>query len=460
MTAGSNLQKTGPAAALATLECAAVVCVHFAAHSRLHVAPPLHIVFCLLFMASWLATATHRGLWSYHALLDIRALAPALIRAGGCTIVCSVIGLFLFTSTADGLEYLAVVTAGSMAAILSTRAIWKLAASCLNTIGVIKRHALIVGANERTRRLARTLARRGHVEGVVDDNAEHAATIDAPYLGPMAALDLVLITNKIGEVFVGLDPDTQHPIVERAIRVAEAHGTPVHVCAEFFCLRWARKKAHFVGDIPLLGITTVPDNRLLLAIKRTIDVGGALLLLIVLAPAFLTVAALIKLDSRGPVLFSQERIGRNRRRFRMLKFRSMVYNAQNMRSQLETLNESSGPVFKIKCDPRVTRFGAFMRKHSIDEFPQLLNVLRGDMSLVGPRPPLPHEVAHYTWQQRRRLSIKPGMTGLWQVSGRNAIDFTDWVKLDLQYIDQWSLWLDFLILIKTIREVIEGRNAA
>jgi len=144
----------------------------------------------------------------------------------------------------------------------------------------------------------------------------------------------------------------------------------------------------------------------------------------------------------------------------MLKFRSMVYNAQNMRSQLETLNESSGPVFKIKCDPRVTRFGAFMRKHSIDEFPQLLNVLRGDMSLVGPRPPLPHEVAHYTWQQRRRLSIKPGMTGLWQVSGRNAIDFTDWVKLDLQYIDQWSLWLDFLILIKTIREVIEGRNAA
>ena len=172
------------------------------------------------------------------------------------------------------------------------------------------------------------------------------------------------------------------------------------------------------------------------------------------------IGLLIKLDSRGPVFFFQERIGQNQRRFRMVKFRTMVPNAEELKKELEALNEADGPVFKIRNDPRLTRIGGFMRKHSIDEFPQLFNVWIGQMSLVGPRPPVLPEVVKYTWAQRRRLSVRPGMTGLWQVSGRSDVGFEEWVGLDLEYIDTWSLWGDLVILFKTFKEVFYGRGAA
>ena len=194
-------------------------------------------------------------------------------------------------------------------------------------------------------------------------------------------------------------------------------------------------------------------------VKRVMDVFLALLLTVVFSPVMLLTAILIKLTSPGPVLFKQERCGLNGRPFMMDKFRSMVDNAEQLRFELESLNEMDGPVFKSSRDPRVTAIGKLIRRFSIDEFPQLYNVLRGDMSLVGPRPPLPQEVSKYKRWQRRRLSMKPGITCLWQISGRNEVSFEDWMKLDLAYIDNWSLLLDLKILLRTVPAVLFGRGA-
>jgi lipopolysaccharide/colanic/teichoic acid biosynthesis glycosyltransferase len=180
-----------------------------------------------------------------------------------------------------------------------------------------------------------------------------------------------------------------------------------------------------------------------------------------LAPVFLIVALLLKFSSGGPIFFRQERMGLNKRRFRILKFRTMVPNAEKMMAELEKHNEVSGPVFKIKDDPRITPLGKFLRRTSIDELPQLFNVLKGDMSLVGPRP-LPirdYEGFNQDWQ-RRRFSVRPGITCLWQVSGRSSIPFEQWMKMDLQYMDEWSLWLDVKILAQTVSAVLKGSGAA
>jgi len=171
------------------------------------------------------------------------------------------------------------------------------------------------------------------------------------------------------------------------------------------------------------------------------------------------VAILIKLDSPGPILFVQERIGMNKRRFKLLKFRSMVADAEEKKASLQTINEMDGPVFKVRDDPRTTRVGRFIRRTSIDELPQLLNVLKGEMSLVGPRPPLPSEVDQYEWANRKRISVMPGITCLWQISGRNDVSFKEWMELDRQYIETWSLWLDLTILAKTIPVVLFGKGA-
>jgi lipopolysaccharide/colanic/teichoic acid biosynthesis glycosyltransferase len=194
--------------------------------------------------------------------------------------------------------------------------------------------------------------------------------------------------------------------------------------------------------------------------KRLFDIASSASALALLAPLLLVAAALVKLTSRGPVLFRQERVGLHGRTFHMLKFRSMIANADALKALLMKDNEQSGPVFKMKRDPRVTAFGRFMRKHSIDELPQLVNVLRGDMSVVGPRPPIPGEVARYEAWQLRRLSVRPGLTCVWQVSGRNDISFREWMLLDMRYIDHWSLAGDFSLIWKTLPVVLTGRGAS
>jgi exopolysaccharide biosynthesis polyprenyl glycosylphosphotransferase len=193
--------------------------------------------------------------------------------------------------------------------------------------------------------------------------------------------------------------------------------------------------------------------------KRAIDIVLAMITLILLSPIFVLVALMIKLDSPGPVFFIQTRVGKWGKLFSCLKLRSMYVDAEARKSELASFNEADGPVFKIKDDPRITRIGRIIRKWSLDEIPQLINVLRGEMSLVGPRPPLPSEVAQYEYYQLRRLDVKPGITGLQQVSGRSNLDFTEWISLDIEYIERRSLWFDMLILLRTIPAVISTRGA-
>ena len=194
-------------------------------------------------------------------------------------------------------------------------------------------------------------------------------------------------------------------------------------------------------------------------IKRVIDVVCSFVGVLVLSPLFIIIAIIIKTTSKGPVFFSQKRVGKNGKEFDMYKFRSMVVNAEELKEKLAAQNEMSGPMFKMKDDPRVTKVGKFIRKTSIDELPQLWNVLKGDMSLVGPRPSLPREVAEFEEWMYRRLEVKPGLTCYWQVSGRNNIDFEDWMKLDIKYVDERSTWIDIKLIFKTVGVLFGDKNA-
>ena len=224
--------------------------------------------------------------------------------------------------------------------------------------------------------------------------------------------------------------------------------------------RFEKELDEAVIDIDLENIQT--NNSIFYIVsKRIIDIIGSLAGLIFLSPLFLIVAILIKLeDPKGKVFFSQERNGKYPATFKMYKFRSMVHNAEELLEKLKDQNEQTGPVFKMKEDPRITRVGKFIRKTSIDELPQLFNVLMGDMSLVGPRPPIPREVEQYTAYQMQRLGVKPGLTCLWQVGGRNSVDFDGWVELDIEYIKNRSLWLDIKLIIKTVFVLFGDINAS
>ena len=195
------------------------------------------------------------------------------------------------------------------------------------------------------------------------------------------------------------------------------------------------------------------------AIKRLIDIICSFVGILVLSPLFIIIAIIIKFTSKGPVFFSQKRVGRNGKEFDMYKFRSMVVNAEELKEKLAAQNEMSGPMFKMKDDPRVTKVGKFIRKTSLDELPQLWNVLKGDMSLVGPRPSLPKEVAQFDEWMYKRLEVKPGLTCYWQVSGRNNIDFEDWMKLDIRYVDERNLWIDIKLIFKTVGVLFGDKNA-
>ena len=285
-----------------------------------------------------------------------------------------------------------------------------------------------------------------------------AARLD-PNNNLLTELPVLLHRLPVGCVIFNVS-QTAFSEIEKAILACEVEGVEAWLVADFVKTSIARATVDDFYGKPLLIFSTTPETSWQLACKRLIDIVGALIGLAVLGPlVLLPVAIIIKLTSPGPILFGQKRSGLHGRLFTMYKFRSMVTNAEMLRAELEAYNEMSGPVFKMKDDPRVTPFGRFLRRTSIDEFPQLWNVLVGDMSLVGPRPPIPTEVQHYNPWHRRRLSMKPGLTCIWQISGRNKIGFDQWMQLDLQYIDNWSLWLDLKILARTLPVVLTGLGA-
>ncbi|MCU1245861.1 MAG: UDP-glucose:undecaprenyl-phosphate glucose-1-phosphate transferase, partial [Acidobacteria bacterium] len=242
--------------------------------------------------------------------------------------------------------------------------------------------------------------------------------------------------------------------------LCEELGVRTRVAMNFFQNRVARIEIEELEGVPFLTFTTTPSNESQLALKRLLDIAVSMTTLFIAAPIILLVSLAIRFSSPGSVFFKQKRIGLNGRMFTLYKFRTMINDAHARRSEVEHLNEMTGPVFKSRSDPRVTPVGRVLRKFSLDELPQLWNVFKGDMSLVGPRPPIPEEVAEYHRWHRRRLSMKPGLTCLWQVSGRNNVDFDRWMQMDLQYIDNWSPSLDLKILLRTIPAVLLGKGAS
>jgi len=247
--------------------------------------------------------------------------------------------------------------------------------------------------------------------------------------------------------------------IEPLVLHCEREGVRTRVHLNFLKATSSSVHLEHLNEFPLLTFSTGPQDELQLLAKRVADLALALFLLIVLAPLMLVIALLVRFTSAGPILYRQTRCGLGGRRFTVLKFRSMVQNAEQLRPGMEHLNEADGPVFKIADDPRVTPIGRWLRHTSLDELPQLWNILRGDMSFVGPRPPIPEEVEKYESWQRRRLRMRPGLTCLWALEGRSQLNFDRWMQLDLSYIDRWSLWLDAQIFLKTIPHVLFGRGA-
>jgi exopolysaccharide biosynthesis polyprenyl glycosylphosphotransferase len=322
------------------------------------------------------------------------------------------------------------------------------------------RHIVIVGELREATDLAERFEKESNFGYRVLDIIAPGDLPEIAESAVVSKLESVMSQQAVDEVLVILPPKRYGPLIEKIVGRCEEEGVIVRVRAEMFELQTAKAYADEMEGLPILTIRSGPEDDWRLAAKRLIDALGSLILLLMLAPLFALTALVIKLDSPGPIFFAQERVGLNKRRFRMLKFRTMVNGAEKQQAALEKLNEAEGPVFKIKDDPRVTPVGKFLRRFSIDELPQLINVLKGDMSLVGPRPLPVRDVERIdVASQKRRFSIKPGLTCLWQVNGRSNIGFEEWVRMDLDYIDRWSLGLDILILLKTIPAVFKGPGA-
>ena len=277
-------------------------------------------------------------------------------------------------------------------------------------------------------------------------------------LGTVAQLGQILDDNVIDEVIFAV-PRERLSHIEGAFRLCQEQGANARVCLDLFQVGGSHVALGEMDGLPMLAFTRAPNDEVALLFKRAFDVLSSAVALLLLSPVLVATAIAVKLDSPGPVFFRQVRVGKNGRPFKMLKFRSMHVDAEARLESLRALNEVSGPVFKMRNDPRVTRVGRFIRRTSLDELPQFLNVLSGEMSIVGPRPPVPAEVKQYQRWQRRRLSVKPGITCTWQVSGRSNISFDQWMKLDLEYIDTWSLWQDVQICFRTVPAVLLSRGA-
>ena len=316
-----------------------------------------------------------------------------------------------------------------------------------------KRRFILVGTQREIIRM------RADLKHHADEGVEVMAELDLVET-PVQQIVKLLHDHSIYGVILSAK-HTNFEQVEYVIRACELEGIEVWLIADFFSTEISRTSFDELLGRPLLIFRTAPEASWQGLVKQCIDVVGAFVLLIVLSPLFLAIAIAIKLTTPGPVFFNQQRSGLSGAPFTLYKFRTMVTNAEQFKHELAAMNEMTGPVFKVTNDPRVTSTGKFLRKYSLDELPQLFNVLRTEMSLVGPRPLPVDEVKRFdNLAHRRRLSVKPGLTCLWQVSGRNQInDFREWVRLDLEYIDNWSIWLDLKILLLTIPAVLRGTGA-
>lgn len=328
------------------------------------------------------------------------------------------------------------------------------------------RHLLIAGTNSRAIEFAEDVCSRAELGYLLDGFIDSGWYTPSRGLSQKVVCDIAhfrsyLRDHVVDELVIALPIKSFYGEASQLVELCREQGIVVRVFSDLFSVSTGRSRVDQIDSRPIVSFYRTPSEEWPFAAKRLFDIIGSFALLLLFSPVLLLALILVKLDSRGSALFTQDRVGLNKRHFRMYKFRSMVANATELQAELEKLNEAQGPVFKIKDDPRITRIGKILRKTSIDELPQLFNVLKGDMSLVGPRPLPVRDYNGFSqdWH-RRRFSVRPGVTCLWQVKGRSGISFDQWMDLDMHYIDYWSFWMDIKILVKTVPAVLKGVGAA
>jgi exopolysaccharide biosynthesis polyprenyl glycosylphosphotransferase len=416
-----------------------------------------------VFIATWIGLLWMRGLYRGRSHWTMRGELRDVIGAGLMLLMATLSALFLFKLPDVSRLLLVVIFPALVAAAFALRVIMRLVLIYLRNNGRNARYMLVVGANARAKAFANTVESHpelglvviGHLKAGPTDNGVY---LRRPLLGSIDDLETVLHGQIVDEVAICL-PFAMEDLIEQAALLCQQEGKVVRIPAAPVERILSLGHLESIDGMGVYSLANGPDRAAGLLAKRLVDLIAAAVLMLVLAPVMALLALLIRFDSSGPILFRQERVGLHGRPFYLVKFRSMCRGAEDQLEDLKAHNVIQGHAFKLEFDPRVTRMGRFLRRTSLDELPQLWNVLSGQMSLVGPRPPLPSEVARYDVWHRRRLSMKPGMTGLWQIGARRCPEFDRWVEKDLEYIDNWSLWLDLKIMARTVPAMLaaEGR---
>ncbi|HEY6058629.1 MAG TPA: sugar transferase [Candidatus Limnocylindrales bacterium] len=422
---------------------------------------PTLVPYAIAYALGWVAVLALHGLYQLRARWTIRSEVIGILRSILLLAVATAAVLFVLADPVINRYFLLAVFATQAWAAVAARILLRAFVQAIRTRGRNQRNVLIVGTGETGAAFARRLDAHPdmglRIEGFLGDPDE--LTGPWPYLGTVGQLPEVLHGRVVDEVAICL-PIERWRLVEETIALCRQEGKIVRLPMTALDQPAVSRYVEDLDGMPVISLVTGPDRLAALMLKRLLDLAGAVVGLLVLSPVFALAAAVIVATDGRPVFFRQVRAGLNGRQFRIVKFRTMERNADARRAELRAFNEVTGNAsFKMTNDPRITRIGRLLRRTSVDELPQLWNVLRGEMSLVGPRPHPLDDVAGYDDWHRRRLSMKPGITGLWQIGGRRETDFDRWVEKDLEYIDHWSFWLDVRVILMTIPALLraEGR---
>lgn len=455
---------------LILLDLSIVLIAFFCGFLMLHQTGKLHefetyLWILPVFVLLWMAPLYFLGMYNSFRIKQLSDIAVIISKTAAMGFLIFGSLTYMFKIESISRVFIVFIFLKAAVSLMLEKTLLMMLFQAIRKKGFNTRNILIVGTGKRAQNFISVIEEHKEwglrIFGLLDEDPEKVNRDINGYkvLGTFDSLPDIVHKNIIDEVAFVV-PRSWLGKIEHSMQFCETEGVRMHVAVDLFELKLTKAKQTDLKGLPLLTFESTPDQIWLLFIKRFFDVMVSAAAILFLLPLFIVIGILIKLSSPGPVLFRQQRCGLNGRLFTLYKFRTMVPGAEEQLKDLLGHNEMKGPVFKMRKDPRITRIGQALRKLSFDELPQLWNVFKGDMSLIGPRPPLPTEVAKYDNWHRRALSMKPGLTCLWQVNGRNKItDFNDWKRLDLEYIDNWSLFLDLKIFMKTIPVVLFGIGA-
>ena len=420
---------------------------------------PEHFVIAFIYLMAWIVGSNVYKVYQSRRFMSGRRELSQIIKTHFFSFACSLILINLYNPNYLQNRFFFYFGAFVVSLTMGMHIVTRLILQAWRKLGRNTRCVLILGGGSAAALYLQKVKQNPQLGyKVIGYIGPTKNCLGIPYLGDYASLESIVSTNIV-DLTVVTAPITENGVQE-SIEILDVMGKNVAVLLDDIVSKVALSRPVDFGGLSMVMYDSYPRRPWQEVGKRGMDVILSGIGLLVLSPVFILVALAIKITSKGPVFFAQQRVGLNGRTFKIYKFRSMVVNAEKLKAKLAHLNEMSGPVFKIADDPRVTTVGKFIRKTSIDELPQLLNVFNGNMSLVGPRPPLSSEVNLYDSKHRKRLAVRPGITCIWQISGRNEVDFEEWMEMDAEYVDRWSLLMDLEILAKTVPVVLGARGAS